>query len=669
MENLAPMQDMQVRTLALQTLEESFQIQAHLEYAQYLLERYNWDNHQSEKIKNLLKEVSDRKNDTNLYLGIIGEFSSGKSTLINALLRDEILKSDVLQATTSSITMLKYGENLSIEVKFLTGDTFQFPRDEEILGFLGVNKDRSQRENAQELLLKVTAVEGIAKLVERVIIQHPAKILKQGLVIIDTPGTNADVPRHAEITNWAIKELCDTAIILIPANIPFSDTFSYFLQNQLKEVIHRCIFSVTKVDIVRRYRDREMLMATIIARIRSVFSIDSPKVLPVTTIFRIKEINPKESFDHLRLPEEEQEILRHSFDSFETEVLQSLKEQRFLILMERLTILLSFLWKEIETDLSQLKGEYESQHKALLANQIPNLQEFIQNEKIGTCNEFKRNLDHLYQDINEMLFNEERLLNNEITAKINSANSNEVLKNICENQLDKIIDRSQQRMETAFKKVHDQTGILQSSVIDKFIVRFLKIYQQLATLGGRIHDENASNLIQSSSMIQMKNINLSTSEINHFLNEKKSEGNTFIGGGMVAGLIISFAIPVIGPLLGIFLGGMLGSLFGPSLDTLKTEAKDKMKNQLSTSFTNLRINAKISIDKLISECCNNINNRIDLYFDYYRQLAKEMQDRDNHLALNLREKQQTIQADLYRLRKEYEQLESGRAELKKLKLI
>jgi ribosome biogenesis GTPase A len=44
-------------------------------------------------------QIQRRRTDPNLYVAVVGEFNGGKSTFINALLRQKILKSSVVERT------------------------------------------------------------------------------------------------------------------------------------------------------------------------------------------------------------------------------------------------------------------------------------------------------------------------------------------------------------------------------------------------------------------------------------------------------------------------------------------------------------------------------------------------------------------------------------------
>ena len=53
-----------------------------------------------------LQRIKERTKDPNIYLGIVGEFSSGKSTLINALIGADLCVTKAIEGTTKVITKL-----------------------------------------------------------------------------------------------------------------------------------------------------------------------------------------------------------------------------------------------------------------------------------------------------------------------------------------------------------------------------------------------------------------------------------------------------------------------------------------------------------------------------------------------------------------------------------
>ncbi len=64
-----------------------------------------------------LLEIKNRLIDGRFNIAILGQFKRGKSTLINALIGEDILPSDVIPLT-SAPTFLSWGQNRRICVEF-----------------------------------------------------------------------------------------------------------------------------------------------------------------------------------------------------------------------------------------------------------------------------------------------------------------------------------------------------------------------------------------------------------------------------------------------------------------------------------------------------------------------------------------------------------------------
>lgn len=93
-----------------------------------IISQYNWDKNDNLSFKSIINDVKSKKNNKNLYLGIIGEFSSGKSTLINSLLGVNLLTMGALQGTTTVATYFEHG-TLDIRIEMKNGDVFKFKRN------------------------------------------------------------------------------------------------------------------------------------------------------------------------------------------------------------------------------------------------------------------------------------------------------------------------------------------------------------------------------------------------------------------------------------------------------------------------------------------------------------------------------------------------------------
>ena len=83
-------------------LDELAGLEHHLGFAGEMIGKYQWEPGTRERFQRLLDRIREKQRDKQLNLSVIGEFSTGKSTLINALLRMELLASSALQGTTAA---------------------------------------------------------------------------------------------------------------------------------------------------------------------------------------------------------------------------------------------------------------------------------------------------------------------------------------------------------------------------------------------------------------------------------------------------------------------------------------------------------------------------------------------------------------------------------------
>ena len=214
--------------MSLEQLEALTGCEEHLQFAAEVIAHSDISELVRAQLNQQIGRIQQRQQDPNLYLAIVGEFSSGKSTLINALLRDDLLKTSALVAT-STATRLHHGNDLIVEA------SFQGPRS----GTLKTKKNAKQITipwlagvdgiDTKHFIHLLTSEDEVAKEVTSLSIYHPASFLANNIVIIDTPGTNATNPKHGAITRQIIESEADAAVVVIPATTPLSQTLVDFL--------------------------------------------------------------------------------------------------------------------------------------------------------------------------------------------------------------------------------------------------------------------------------------------------------------------------------------------------------------------------------------------------------------------------------------------------------
>ncbi len=170
-------------------------------------------------------------------LAVLGQFKRGKSTLLNALLGEELLPTSVLPLTAIP-TFLQWGPRLRARVVYQDGrsaEEFCGEVPAELAAFLA--KFVTEEVNPRNRL-------GISQ----VEVFHPAPLLK-GVVLIDTPGIGSTL-RHNTETTLSFLPQCDAALFVVSADPPITEVEVKFLQAILPQVA-RLFVVLNKIDYLR----------------------------------------------------------------------------------------------------------------------------------------------------------------------------------------------------------------------------------------------------------------------------------------------------------------------------------------------------------------------------------------------------------------------------------
>lgn len=191
-------------------------------------------NKELEKIINTY-EINELKNDLqsattvdNIFIGVLGEFSSGKSSMLNSILGKKILPA-MDKATTKSITYLKSNVNQDDEIKY-----FEIKEDD--------------TEGEISLIDFQDIAKGYRK-GETVVSVKSNEFLNNGYVFIDTPGVSSLDQTDIDITYGLLPKL-DGILICIDSNTgSLNASLRSFLESPEIELIkEKILFVLTKSD-------------------------------------------------------------------------------------------------------------------------------------------------------------------------------------------------------------------------------------------------------------------------------------------------------------------------------------------------------------------------------------------------------------------------------------
>lgn len=166
----------------------------------------------------------------------LGEFNSGKSTVINALLGERYLKEGVVP-TTNEITFLRYTD-------------------------LDIEQQRCERHPDGQYICYI-----------------PAPILKE-MTIVDTPGTNVILQRQQRLTEEFVPR-ADLLLFVISADRPLTGSEIAFLRysQQWKK---KAVFVLNKADIYQNNHELEEAMSFIKDNIQRLLNTEDVILYPVS---------------------------------------------------------------------------------------------------------------------------------------------------------------------------------------------------------------------------------------------------------------------------------------------------------------------------------------------------------------------------------------------------
>ncbi|VBB09760.1 Hypothetical protein LUCI_5058 [Lucifera butyrica] len=178
-------------------------------------------------LRGIMEQINRLGRDT-FNLAVLGQYKRGKTTLVNALLGQEVLPSAVVPLT-SIITVLGYGEVPAGRAIYIDG------REEEIdLGNLSP-------------YITEAGNPGNEKQIKQVEIMVPSPLLQQGIQLIDTPGIGSVYQNNSDTTHEFLSQV-DAGIFILSVEPPISQEECRFLQT-IRQHVRKMFFVFNKMDL------------------------------------------------------------------------------------------------------------------------------------------------------------------------------------------------------------------------------------------------------------------------------------------------------------------------------------------------------------------------------------------------------------------------------------
>lgn len=181
------------------------------------------------------------------HLVIVGEFSRGKSTFVNALLGKRILPASK-NPTTAIISKITYGKKPAYKIFYKGRGTSQNLSEDEFIKLTAPKEpDPNDSAAVREYARQQKNIEDI----DHAEIIQPLKFCRDNVEVVDTPGTNDLNLGRMEITYGYLNK-ADACILLLSATQPLSRSEAEFLKDRiLGNKIQDIFFIISRKDQLR----------------------------------------------------------------------------------------------------------------------------------------------------------------------------------------------------------------------------------------------------------------------------------------------------------------------------------------------------------------------------------------------------------------------------------
>ena len=605
----------------------------YLLFAEKLIVRADISQSVKVDLQQSIERIKQRYSDPNLHLAVVGEFSSGKSTFINALLRDDLLKTSAL-VTTAIATHLCYGSDLTVEVRLQGAKTRVLRTQPQSKKITVRSLPGIKNLDNRQFIHALTSQNEIAQCITSLTITHPSSFLANQITIIDTPGTNAN-SQHESITKQVLKSEADAAIIIIPANIPLSQTLINFLSGSLHPFLHRCIFVVTRMDQIRE-REQSRLLNNLRSRLVDQLGIEPPILYTCSAQVSLDLLTGEEPV------REDLKVWGERFTTLEKIINDRLHQERALSITESILRLLTQLFEEIECHLKAQWDDYQTTQILIQNETIPDLTAFASKYHV-ICHQMledvalpvRLQVDKYTQKHRESIISK---LNKAVFGAENEAS----LKAVIETETQSILDKEQQRLRQDLQGSTGKISQAIESASQHFDKEFSAAYSKLEVLSGGIKIK--SGLRKNDLQINVSNIFSAAQSLNQELDNK--DGNTALKG-MAGGIAIGSAIlPGIGTVVGGMVGAMLSGFFMPSLDQRKQKLWENLESSLDKYFDQVKVQAQEAIESYKQNAMFALDEHIDNYMNSYKEAVEILLSEQKSELNRLDELQQSMQLDL-----------------------
>lgn len=499
-------------------------------------------------LRERIEAARKRLESERLKILVVGEFSRGKSTFINALIGEPVLPSKV-NPTTATINILSKGKSRLCTIEYQDGRE--------------VNLDLPDSRVNRFLDEFVTTANNEARNIRLVKLFLPGRLERIEADIVDTPGVNDLDQMREEITFRYLRE-ADAVVLLLDAHQPLSQSERIFLKEKvLGNDINRIVYVINKIDEVLLSgtdEDIPKIVDYVKQRLEQLLGITNPMIyaLSAKNALRARFKN-------------EPDPSPTSFLDFESELVHFAGEQatsgrlhthleRFAKIFTDQQLILGQQMQALQTEISEIEGHLQkvSQQRQVVVVQLQQLEDRMKSIQEAMAESIK---NYSHQQLQKM--------RNSLDTELSN----------CANE---------EHLEEFRSSLSRHLRDLQLS-IEKSAYEEKKRWEK--RLGEKFKDllapESSVTAIRTVSQITLSVSNAELGQAAYIPIEEISIGGGDLVSGTIAGLITSF---LLGPFVGVgaaivtVLASVTGRQEQRNAEILR-QAREEMKVKLEQNFS------------------------------------------------------------------------------------
>ena len=204
-------------------------------------------------VQHRLCEVRDRLENLCFHVAVVGEYSTGKSSFLNAILQKEVLPT-ALEECTAVVTRIRHDDAEGIRIE-------------------SIDQAGQRQSVAEDALFDVLTFSSAEQTLEEVLIHTPfAGEFEKKVDFVDTPGVNDPSMKGDEVTlKWLPK--ADAIIFLTHCMQAFKKSEIDFLRTYVsKQDVSRFLFVIHASDLIEQEEDRIAIKNRFLENVGEAFS-------------------------------------------------------------------------------------------------------------------------------------------------------------------------------------------------------------------------------------------------------------------------------------------------------------------------------------------------------------------------------------------------------------